>query len=78
MMVHRLLRRGGLMGRERWHDELLGADEWWLADLAKRLNVSHRKLRDWVICGWVRGRQTPSSATGSSGRTTTKSLGFAA
>ena len=59
MMVHRLLKRGGLMGRERWHDELLGADEWWLADLAKRLNVSHRKLRDWMICGWVRGRQTP-------------------
>ena len=59
MMVNRLLMRGDLMGRERWHDELLGADEWWLADLAKRLNLSHRKLRDWAICGWVRSRQTP-------------------
>jgi hypothetical protein len=59
VMVQRLLRRGGLMSRERVHDELLGADEWWVADLARRLQMPHRKLRDWAICGWVRGRQTP-------------------
>ena len=58
-MVHRWVTRAGLMGRERWHDELRGADEWWLADLAKHLNMSHRKLRDWAIGGWVQGRQTP-------------------
>ena len=57
-MVRQLLKRRGLIGSERTHDELLGQDEWWLADLARELQMSHLKLRDWVIRGWVHSRQT--------------------
>lgn len=59
-IVRRLLRRGGLMGKERLHDELLGPHEWWLVDLAKRLNLPYlERLRGWAKRGWVHGRQTP-------------------
>ncbi len=58
-MVEHLLKRGGLIGRERSRDELLGAVEWWLTDLARKLQMSHEKLRDWTTRGWVHGRQTP-------------------
>jgi DNA invertase Pin-like site-specific DNA recombinase len=58
-VVHHLLKRRGLMGNERSHDELLGAQEWWLTDLARELQMSHLKLRDWAVRGWVHGRQTP-------------------
>ncbi|MGA2706701.1 MAG: hypothetical protein ABSH35_37300 [Isosphaeraceae bacterium] len=33
-VVHQLLKRRGLIGNERSHDELLGQHEWWLTDLA--------------------------------------------
>ena len=58
-VVHQLLKRRGLIGNERSHDELLGQHEWWLTDLARELQMSHLKLRDWAVRGWVHGRQTP-------------------
>jgi DNA invertase Pin-like site-specific DNA recombinase len=58
-VVHQLLKRRGLIGNERMHDELLGPHEWWLTDLARELKMSHMKLRDWSVRGWVHCRQTP-------------------
>lgn len=58
-VVHQLLKRRGLIGNERQHDELLGEHEWWLADLAAELPMSHLKLRDWAHRGWVHSRRTP-------------------
>ncbi len=58
-VVHQLLKRRGLMGNERSHDELRGSQESWLTDLARELQMSHLKLRDWANRGWVHGRQTP-------------------
>jgi DNA invertase Pin-like site-specific DNA recombinase len=58
-VVYQLLKRRGLIGDERAHDELLAHDEWWLADLARQLRMSHGKLRDWAVRGWVHSRQTP-------------------
>lgn len=58
-VIHQLLKRRGLIGNERSHDELLGEQEWWIADLARELKMSHLKLRDWAVRGWVHGRQTP-------------------
>jgi DNA invertase Pin-like site-specific DNA recombinase len=58
-VIHQLLKRRGLMGNERSHDELLGRDEWWLTDLARTLKISHLKLRDWAVRGWVHSRKTP-------------------
>jgi hypothetical protein len=58
-VVHQLLKRRGLIGNERQHDELLGPDEWWLTDLARALQMSHLKLRDWSVRGWVHCRKTP-------------------
>ena len=34
-------------------------DEWWLTDLARELQMSHLKLRDWANRGWVHSRKTP-------------------
>ena len=42
-VVYQLLKRRGLIGDERAHDELLAQDEWWLADLARPLRMSHGK-----------------------------------
>jgi hypothetical protein len=56
--VQYLLKRCGLIGNERSHDELLGPQEWWLADLAHELQMSHLKLRDWAVRGWVHSRRT--------------------
>jgi hypothetical protein len=58
-VVYQLLKRRGLIGDERSHDELLGEHEWWLTDLARELKMSHLKLRDWTVRGWVHGRKTP-------------------
>jgi hypothetical protein len=58
-VVHQLLKRRGLIGIERSHDELLGRDEWWLTDLARELKMSHNKLRDWAKRGWAHSRETP-------------------
>ena len=58
-VVHQLLKRRGLIGNERAHDELLDRHEWWLTDLARELQMSHLKLRDWAGRGWVHSRKTP-------------------
>ena len=58
-VVHQLLKRRGLIGNERSHDELLGQHEWWLTDLARELKMSHLKLRDWAKREWVHSRKTP-------------------
>jgi hypothetical protein len=58
-VVYQLLKRRALMGNERSHDELLAPNEWWLTDLARALQMSHLKLRDWAGRGWVQGRKTP-------------------
>jgi hypothetical protein len=57
-MIYQLLKRRGLIGNERSHDELLGANEWWLTDLARELQMSDAKLRDWGDRGWVHYRKT--------------------
>jgi len=58
-VVHQLLKRRGLIGNERLHDELIGRHEWWLTDLARELEMSHLKLRDWANRSWVHSRKTP-------------------
>jgi DNA invertase Pin-like site-specific DNA recombinase len=58
-MIYQLLKRRGLIGNERSHDELLGDGEWWLTDLARELQMSCDKLRDWSGRGWVHYRKTP-------------------
>jgi DNA invertase Pin-like site-specific DNA recombinase len=58
-VIYQLLKRRALIGNERAHDELLGSDEWWLTDLARELEMSHLKLRDWAKHGWVHSRKTP-------------------
>jgi hypothetical protein len=58
-VIYQLLKRRGLIGNERSHDELLGKHEWWLTDLARELHMSHLKLRDWANRGWVHSRKTP-------------------
>jgi DNA invertase Pin-like site-specific DNA recombinase len=57
--VRELLASRGLIGNERAHDELLQEQEWWLMDLARELNMSHLKLREWANRGWVHARRTP-------------------
>jgi DNA invertase Pin-like site-specific DNA recombinase len=58
-MIWQLLKRRGLIGNERSHNELLGKDEWWLTDLARELQMGCDKLRDWTVRGWVHCRKTP-------------------
>lgn len=58
-MIYQLLKRRGLIGNERDHDELLQPNEWWLTDLARELQMSDDKLRDWSSRGWVHYRKTP-------------------
>jgi DNA invertase Pin-like site-specific DNA recombinase len=58
-MIYQLLKRRGLIGNERSHDELLGPNEWWLTDLARELQMGDDKLRDWSNRGWVHYRKTP-------------------
>jgi hypothetical protein len=58
-VIYQLLKRRALIGNERSHDELLAPNEWWLTDLARELQMSHLKLRDWGVRGWVYGRKTP-------------------
>jgi DNA invertase Pin-like site-specific DNA recombinase len=58
-MIYQLLKRRGLIGNERRHDELLGKNEWWLTDLARELKMSCDKLRDWTVRGWIHYRKTP-------------------
>ena len=58
-LVCQLLARQGL-GDERRVPALLGPDEWWLGALARALQMSHMKLRDWAVRGWLHARQSPA------------------
>ena len=56
--VRKLLSRGELT-RGRIATRQLDRHEWWLPDLARELQMSANKLRDWALRGWVRSRQVP-------------------
>ena len=56
--VRKLLSRGELT-RGRIGTRQLDRHEWWLPDLARELQISANKLRDWALRGWVRSRQVP-------------------
>lgn len=43
---------------ERNNDSLVGANEWWVRDLAKEIGMPWQTLREWATSGWVHGRQT--------------------
>ena len=58
-LVCQLLERQGL-GDERRVPALLGPDEWWLGDLARALQMSPMKLREWVVRGWLHARKSPA------------------
>jgi DNA invertase Pin-like site-specific DNA recombinase len=58
-LVCQLLERQGL-GDERRVAALLGPDEGWLGNLARALQMSPMKLREWVVRGWVHARQSPA------------------
>lgn len=58
-VVYQLLKRRALIGNERDHKELLRDHEWWLTDLARALQMSHMKLRDWARRNWVHSRKSP-------------------
>lgn len=54
-----LMQRLGLMG-ELYRDDLLGLDEWWIRDLAARLEAPIPKVYYWTTQGWVHSRKTRS------------------
>jgi DNA invertase Pin-like site-specific DNA recombinase len=60
-MVRQLLHRQGLSGVQEV--EPLRPGEWWLAELAQALHLPRRKLCDWVLRGWVQGRQMAVQGT---------------
>jgi DNA invertase Pin-like site-specific DNA recombinase len=57
--VGSLVRDLGLVG-ELFRDDLVGKDEWWITDLARKLGVVPQKIHYWVKQGWVHSRRTPS------------------
>jgi DNA invertase Pin-like site-specific DNA recombinase len=64
-MLARLLRvrRGRSGPRPRaMNAGLLGADEWWLGDLARHLGASIDAIRGWVRRGWVHARSVRTAS----------------
>jgi DNA invertase Pin-like site-specific DNA recombinase len=57
-MVRQLLSRAGLASAPTGA-EPLEPGEWWLGALGREVGVPSGKLRDWILRGWLRGRQTP-------------------
>jgi DNA invertase Pin-like site-specific DNA recombinase len=57
--VGQLVSRWGLSG-PRKEKVLLGPDEWWLSDLARKLGVGVSKVRRWMRRGWVHCRRSPA------------------
>ena len=58
--VQKLMRRLDLRqreGRQQPPEELLGEHEWWLGELAGRIQMPKQTLYTWVRRGWVRSRQ---------------------
>ena len=63
--VHKLMGRLGLrrhQGRQRPPQGLLGEHEWWLGELAGRIQMPKQTLYTWVRRGWVRSRQSTGHA----------------
>jgi hypothetical protein len=56
-VVHQLLTRHGL--RDVQPEAALGQHEWRVVDLAAVLGLSPAKVRRWIRCGWLHGRQPP-------------------
>ena len=54
-----IMERLGLVG-ELHRDDLLGANEWWIPELAAKLKVRPGKVHYWATQGWVHWRKTPS------------------
>jgi hypothetical protein len=58
--VQKLMRRLGLsqhQGRQQPPQGLLGEHEWWLGELAERIQMPKQTLYTWVCRGWVSSRQ---------------------
>jgi DNA invertase Pin-like site-specific DNA recombinase len=58
-LVRQLLSRRGLANEKTYTDQLT-PHEWWLTDLSRKIGVPALKLRDWILRGWLHGRQTPA------------------
>ena len=54
-----VVRRLGLTG-ELFRDDMLGDNEWWIPDLARKLGVIAVKVHYWVKRGWIHHRRTPT------------------
>jgi len=54
-----MMQRLGLVGELR-RDSMLGPNEWWIRDLATKLNAPVPKVYYWVKQGWVHARKTSS------------------
>jgi len=65
-MVRELLARSGLSSwsRSRADGGVLGANEWWLNQLASELGMPQITLHSWVRRGWVSGRKLPGGSMG--------------
>jgi DNA invertase Pin-like site-specific DNA recombinase len=57
--VGSMVRDLGLVG-ELFRDDLVGKDEWWITDLARKLGVVPQKIHYWVKQSWIHSRRTPS------------------
>jgi hypothetical protein len=63
--VQKLMRRLSLrqhQGRQRAPQGLLGEHEWWLKELAERIQMPKQTLYTWVGRGWVSSRQLQGHA----------------
>jgi hypothetical protein len=63
--VQKLMRRLGLrqhQGRQQPPQGLLGEHEWWLGELAERIQMPKQTLYTWVCRGWVSSRQLQGHA----------------
>lgn len=59
--VQKLMRRLDLRPRERRRrppEGVLGEHEWWLKELAERIQMPKQTLYTWIRRGWVRSRQS--------------------
>ena len=54
-----LLQQLGLVG-ELHRKDMLGRNEWWVRDLATKLQAPVQRVHYWVTQGWVHTRKTPS------------------
>ena len=60
-MVHQLIRQPRF--RDPMYHPKLSPHEWRLEDLAEKLRIPEKKLRSWILRGWVHATQRPFGAT---------------